>query len=156
MVDVQRVVHVTRRVAGREVERPEVVPLRLDLGALRHRVAHGAEHVLEAPLRLRDDVQPPHLRGLVQFGEVEALGLQLSAALRCPQLVEAHLEAGTHLRQCLAEGASRSRTIRGRQRTQAAPQARQRRSLAEQVGAGRGERGEIGGGPDGGDRRLGA
>ena len=40
-VDVERVLHRAGRVAGREVERLEVVPVGLDLGALGHGVARA-------------------------------------------------------------------------------------------------------------------
>ena len=42
-VEVERVVHVHRRVVGREVEREEVVPLGLDLGADGHGEPDAAE-----------------------------------------------------------------------------------------------------------------
>ena len=52
--DVERVLHRPGRVAGREVERLEVVPVALDLGALRHLVAQPDEDVFQLPPDQRD------------------------------------------------------------------------------------------------------
>ena len=56
-LDVQRVLHRARRVAGREVQRLEVVPVVLDLGTLGDLVAEADEHVLELALALGDEVE---------------------------------------------------------------------------------------------------
>ena len=62
-LDVERVVHVARRVVGREVEGAEVVPVGLHLGALGDGEAHADEHVLERLDGLGDEVQVAGARG---------------------------------------------------------------------------------------------
>ena len=56
-LDVERVLHRARRVAGHHVERLEVVPVVLDLGTLHHAVAHAHEDVLELALHLGDEME---------------------------------------------------------------------------------------------------
>ena len=58
-VDVERVPHAPGRVLGRHVERGEVVPVGLDLGAFAHGEAHADEHVLEMVVGLGDEVEVP-------------------------------------------------------------------------------------------------
>ena len=67
-VDVQRVLHRARRVAGREVQRLEVVPVVLDLGAFGDLVAEADEHVLELAPALGDEVQVAAARGRARRG----------------------------------------------------------------------------------------
>ena len=57
--DVERVLHRARRMAGREVERLEVVPVELDLGAFGDLVAEADEHVFELAPDPRDRMQVP-------------------------------------------------------------------------------------------------
>ena len=77
-VEVERVPHAAgpggRR---RHVERLEVVPVGLDLGALGDGEAHADEHVLEALPRLGDEVGVAERGVAERLGEVEALGLEL-------------------------------------------------------------------------------
>src|SRR5919202_1753335 len=54
---VEGVPHAAGGVAGRHVEGLEVVPVRLDLRALGHPVAHGHEHVLQLHPGLGDEVE---------------------------------------------------------------------------------------------------
>ncbi len=56
---------------GRDVERLEVVPVVLDLGTFRDRVAHAHEDVLELALHLRDEVQVTARSPVAAEGEVE-------------------------------------------------------------------------------------
>ena len=54
---VERVLHGARRMTGREVERLEVVPVGLDLGAFGDLVAQADEHVFELAPDARDRMQ---------------------------------------------------------------------------------------------------
>ena len=74
VVDEQGVELVARRVAGRHVERLEVVPVGLHLGTLGHREPEPDEDVLEALPRLRDDVGVAAAGGAGELGEVEPFG----------------------------------------------------------------------------------
>ena len=56
-VDEEGVLHVARRVIGRDVERLEVVPLGLDLGTFLDREAEPGEEADDVALDLRDRVQ---------------------------------------------------------------------------------------------------
>ena len=60
-----------------EVQRAEVVPLGLDLGALRHREAHADEDVLEPLPGLGDEVGVTQAARGHDLGEVEPFGLEL-------------------------------------------------------------------------------
>ena len=63
------------RVVGRHVERLEVVPVGLDLGTLGDGEAQADEDVLEAVVRLGDEVEVAALAvGVEHLGEVEPLG----------------------------------------------------------------------------------
>src|SRR5262245_27195547 len=59
--------------AGREVERVEVVRRRLDLAAVDDRVAEAEEDVLDLAPDLRDEVQLPARYGRPRNGHVDAL-----------------------------------------------------------------------------------
>jgi hypothetical protein len=83
-------------VADREVERPEVVPVGLDLGALGHGEAHADEHVLQLGDGLGDEVEVADLPAGQYLGEVEPLGLQLLAAGVGLELGPAAVEQGLH------------------------------------------------------------
>ena len=75
-VHVERVLHRARRVAGRDVERLEVVPVVLDLGALGDAVAQAHEDVLELALHLGDEVEVPARAAVAAEGEVEPVALR--------------------------------------------------------------------------------
>ena len=62
-LDVERVLHVARRMAGRDVERLKLYQSALDLGALGDGEAEADEHVLEALAGLGDEVQVAARRG---------------------------------------------------------------------------------------------
>ena len=66
--------------ARRHVERLEVVPVVLDLGALGDAVAQAHEDVLELALHLRDEVQVAPRAAVAAEGEVEAVALPACAA----------------------------------------------------------------------------
>jgi hypothetical protein len=67
------VVRRARRVAGRGVERREVVVVELDLGALGDAVAEADEDVLDLAHRLADEVLMTGREGHPREGDVEAL-----------------------------------------------------------------------------------
>ena len=71
-LDVERVLHGAGRVRGRHVERLEVVPVVLDLGAFHDAVAHAHEDVFELALHLRDQVEVPTGATVPADGEVDA------------------------------------------------------------------------------------
>jgi hypothetical protein len=75
VVDEQGVELAACRVPLAHVERLEVVPVGLDLGALGDLEAEADEHVLEPLPRLGDDVGVPRPGRPRQLGEVEPLGL---------------------------------------------------------------------------------
>ena len=85
VVHVEGVVHVSGRVVGWKVESAEVVPLVLDLGALSHSEAHTHENVFEALPGLGDYVPVTEAATGIQFGQVEALGLQGDGTCACLQ-----------------------------------------------------------------------
>src|SRR5829696_4157017 len=70
---VQRVLHGARRVRGRDVERLEVVPVVLDLGAFGDAISEPGEDVLELALDLRDEMQVPADAAVPACGQVETL-----------------------------------------------------------------------------------
>ena len=74
--DEEGVVQGTGRVIGRRVESLEVVVLGLDLGPFGDLVAHADEDVLDLPLGLIDQVQPPEGRRPTGQGDVHALPVQ--------------------------------------------------------------------------------
>ena len=99
VVDVERVVHVARRVAGREVERAEVVPVVFDLGALGHRKPSPTNTSSSSLPRLGHEVLVAVASTLVGvLGEVEALGLELLGAGRRPRARPACVERGLQRR----------------------------------------------------------
>jgi hypothetical protein len=58
----ERVHGVTRGMVGREVERPEVQPIGLDVRAVRDLVAQRREGGFDPPPHDRERVQPPDVR----------------------------------------------------------------------------------------------
>ncbi len=70
-VHVQRVLHRPRRVAGREVQRLEVVPVVLDLGPSATRYPRLDEHVLELAPALGDEVEVAPAATVAAQREVE-------------------------------------------------------------------------------------
>ena len=74
VVDEQRVELATCRMALAHVQRLEVVPVGLDLGALGDLESEPDEHVLEALPGLRDEVRVPARRPADELGQVESFG----------------------------------------------------------------------------------
>src|SRR2546423_9835799 len=70
---VQRVLHGTRRMRRRDVERLEVVPVVLDLRTFGDAVPQPGEDVLQLALDLRDEMQMPPGTAVAAGGQVEAL-----------------------------------------------------------------------------------
>ena len=70
---VERVLHGAGRVAGREVERLEVVPVGLDLGALGHLVAQADEHVFELAPDACDRMEVAAAVAAPAGGEIEPI-----------------------------------------------------------------------------------
>ena len=82
VIAVEGVLHLPRRVVGGDVERLEVVVVKLDLGTVEHRVAHRDEDLLDLAAHLRQGVErAPHLRCSGQGG-VEAFALALGGEPR--------------------------------------------------------------------------
>ncbi len=97
-VQVERVVHVHRGMVGREVEREEVVPLRLDLRAQRDRESDLAENVYDLIHHAGDGMLGADPARSGRHGEIDPclllllpLGLQ-GLAPRGERRLEAHLE----------------------------------------------------------------
>jgi hypothetical protein len=93
VLDVERVVHAARRVIGGHVQRLEVVPVGLHLGAFCHLEAETDEHVLQPLPGLGDHVGVAAARLAQDLGEVDALGFQLHRALGTTELGESRLQA---------------------------------------------------------------
>ncbi len=72
--EVQRVLHVARRVLGRHVERLEVVPVVLEFGAFDDLVAHAEEDVLDALADLRERVAAAERRDASRQRDVDRAG----------------------------------------------------------------------------------
>ena len=113
---VERVLHRAGRVAGREVERFEVVPVDLDLGTFGDRVAQADEDVFELAPDARDEVQVPAPVAVAAEREVEAVaherrgarvGAASSAAARRDRCLERGLRAADRLADRGAVGARR-------------------------------------------------
>jgi hypothetical protein len=97
---VERVLHGAGRMTGWEVERLEVVPVGLDLGALRNPVAHADEHVFELAPDARDRMQVTPPVPAAAGGEVDPVVHQRRGASRCA-------EGGAAGRHCLLERGTR-------------------------------------------------
>ena len=80
--------------AGREVERVEVVSRRLDLAAVDDAVAEPEEDVLDLAADLRDQVEPPARVAAGGEGHVDALGRQPGIELRPRELLLAPVDRG--------------------------------------------------------------
>ena len=72
-----------------DVERFEVVPIRLDLGALGHGEAHADEHIFETVACLGDEMEVTALQVRGRLGEIKPLGLELFASGRTLELTTA-------------------------------------------------------------------
>ena len=110
-LEVHRVVHVSSRVARREVQGLEVVPVRLDLRSLGDGEAHGDEDLLEGGSRLADQMfVPAHHRHPDIFdddlGQIEPICLELlRSSCRC----ECHptsIRCRSDLCQCVVDGST--------------------------------------------------
>ena len=111
-LDVERVLHRAGRVAGHHVERLEVVPVVLDLGALHDAVAHAHEDVLELALHLGDEVEVAAAAAVAAEGEVEPVALPAVAASDGRELGAAGVEHLRDARGRLAERLPRGGSLR--------------------------------------------
>ena len=85
-VDVERVLRHPRRVAGRVVERGEVVVVELDLGPLHHPVAEADEDVLDLALGAHEQVlRRARRRRGARHRDVDRAGGQRALELRAPR-----------------------------------------------------------------------
>jgi hypothetical protein len=132
-VDVEGVPHPPRRVAGRDVERLEVVPVRFDLGPFGDREPHADEHVLEAVAGLGDEVEVAAWRHVADLGEVEPLGLEPDPALGRFELGLASGERGIDVVAGLVEAEARCAALVGCEPAQRALPLRERAALSEQL-----------------------
>ena len=110
-VEVHGVVHAAGRMGRRHVERLEVVPVRLGLGALGHGEAHADEDVLELGPGLGDEVQVPAGRRRAHLvrddlGQVEPVGPERLGPLGLGQLGAARRQQRLELRLRLVEAAA--------------------------------------------------
>jgi hypothetical protein len=100
-IQVERILHGSRRMVGRNVQRLEVVPVVLDLRALRDPVAHAREHVDDLAFDDGQGVQRASPRAAARQRDVDAVGGQQSLLLRRLKLaapaLERRLERGAHL-----------------------------------------------------------
>ena len=155
-VDEEGVLHRARRVIGVEVQRVEVEPLVLELGALarspspcRRRCRATCSCSRESGCRAP---APPARR---QRGDVDALGLEPRGASSAASDLglargERLVDAAARLPDELAE---RGLLVGGRRRA-ARVELRERRRLAGVRGAGGLQRGGVGGGGDRGERGV--
>ncbi len=82
---IKRIVHGTRRMVFRRVQRSEVEPVGLDLGALSHIETHGAENALDALQRERHRVQTALPALAAWQAHIQGLGLELGLQLGISQ-----------------------------------------------------------------------
>ena len=149
VAEVEGVLHGAGRVVLAEVERVEVQPRRLDLGALGDLVAHRDEHVRDPLADLRDRVpgaargaveRQRDVDGLLDEHPLVALGLEHGAA---------GVERLLHLGARRVHPSARLGPLRAGQRPQRAPGQQDGRAVAEVRGFDHGERGEVGRGVKG-------
>nr|AOO54644.1 phenylalanyl-tRNA synthetase subunit alpha [uncultured bacterium] len=77
LVDVERVVHGTRRMVFRDIQRGEIVEIVFDLGTFRYGVTDGMEKAFNALQRARDRMQSAHADAAPRQRHVERLRRQL-------------------------------------------------------------------------------
>ena len=88
-VDVEGVLHRTRGMVGRVVQRGEVEPVVLDLGPVAHVKAHAGEDLLDALPCPADGVQATLPALAPRQGHIQRLGLQLALQLGVGQRLAA-------------------------------------------------------------------
>ena len=100
ITEVEGIVHRTRGVVRREVQRLEIVPVVLDLGTIGHLVAEAREDRSDALQRARDRVQVAALGIAPRQGDVDAFGRE---TLRQCGLFELGLARGERGRERVAD-----------------------------------------------------
>ena len=134
VVDEEGVPHRPRRMGGRHVQRLEVVPVALGLGAFGDHEAEPDEDVLETLVRLGDEVRVPAPWRAGELGEVEALGGQRGQAGRGAELAASLGEGGLDRGHRLVHGLPGRGPVRGSEAAEALLERRQHALLAEQLG----------------------
>src|SRR5690606_9104381 len=115
----ERVLRVAGGVLGREVERLEVVAVRLELGAGHDLVAQGGEDVEEPVRDERQQVQPARRRTGAGERDVEALARELPGDGLALQLLAATLEGGLEGLLLGVDGLAGDAALLGGQRPEA-------------------------------------
>ena len=162
VAQVERVLHGAGGVVLLEVQRVEVEPRRLDLGALGHLPAHADEHVGDALGELRERVAGAARAPVPRQRDVDRL---LDEHALVALLHQGGVPGVERLLGLLARGVhplARVGALRARQRPELAAGEQQRGAVAEVRGLGGGQRGEVGrareglpGRGDGGGQRVG-
>ena len=91
-VQPERVLHVARRMVGRNVERVEVVIFGLHFGAVEHREPERGEQIFDFALDLRDGMQAAAARAGRGQREIEPFGVEARAQRGFVELALAALE----------------------------------------------------------------
>ena len=157
-VDEERVLHGARRVIGVEVQRIEVEPLALDLGALGDLPAHSREDVAHPVLQQRERMPRAGREPRRQRRDVDGLGGELRGGLGLDDLGLAGGERLVDAAAGAADELAESGLLLVGHVAQLGVQERQRRLLAGVLGADLLQRGRVAGRRDGRegcvDRRL--
>ncbi|MPM72572.1 hypothetical protein SDC9_119548 [bioreactor metagenome] len=84
-IDVERVLHVARRMVFGDVEQLEVIFVKLDLRPFAHFKAHADEYIAYFAIHQRDRVQPARSRLDARRGHVNRLGREAQLLLQFPE-----------------------------------------------------------------------
>ncbi len=133
-LEVQRVPHAPGGVGGRHVQRLEVVPIGLGLGALGHHEPHPHEDVLELVARALDHVQAPAWAGGDDLGQVQTIGVEPSRTLALLELDPLVGQVRLDRAAGLVETASRLGTFPRIEGDEALVGSGQRGALAQELG----------------------
>ena len=146
---VERVLHGAGRVVLAEVQRVEVQPRRLDLGALRDLPAHRHEHVGDLLADLRDGMAGAARDPVPRQRDVDGLLDEHPLVALGDEHLAAGVERGLRLLAGGVDALAGVGALGAGQRAQLAAGQLQRRTIAEVGGSDRGQRGQIGGSVEG-------
>jgi hypothetical protein len=147
-LDVEGVLHRTRRVVFRVVQRREAHPVGLDLGTVGHVEAHAAEDGLDAFDGAAHRVQATGAAAAAGQRDVQRLGAQLLLEFGFGQLLAASLQGGFDAGLGLIDLGAAGLLLIGRQRAQALQQFRDAAALAEVARLGVFQRSGVRGGAE--------
>ena len=131
LVDVESVVHGTRRMVGRDVQRGEVVEIVFDLRAFRHGITDGMKQGFDAFQRARDRMQSAHAGTAPRQRHVQRLRRQLGIQCTLLDGIALRIQRGFDLLFDLVDARTGCRALFGGKFAQAFQQAGQAAFLAE-------------------------